>query len=889
MFPVRKTLLRIALLTVIAFVLFSCNLPIPDGSTPPPCSVDFLRASIDDANSNGPSTDVIDLDPGCVYELGTIEDTTDGNNGLPSITTSIVINGNGATIRRSTAAQKMALRLLHVSSGGELVLNDITLLDGLGMKPADVTDPLPNSGGAVFNRGTLTVRDSLITANRARRHGGGIYNIGTMTLIDSTIQNNSADIGNEPNESGGGIYNTGVATIANCTIANNVASQSASGIANSGSMTITNSTLSGNSTTLAEIASGAAVINAGTLTISYTTITENIGTTSGAVFSAPDTIQISNSIIANNAPADCSYPASSPVSGTNLDSDGSCHGFTITGDPLLGPLADNGGPTQTHGVDPSGPAADAATGSCPAADQRGETRPQGSACDLGSFEAAGGSSAGDSSLLEGLVFDDANADGNPDSGEPGLPGVELALGNGGCPAAAVEWSGVTAADGSFQIEVPPPTAGTYCLSIDPLQPPNDTILIPGEFTDPPGGQLEIQLSEGEDLADLLFAWDFQFAGTQGPDLVISNVDLSATTIQVEEWVEVEVTVENQGSETASGYELVLIPHYGVGPPNPAGYETLPDLAPGASHTVTFSPGVFYSSAGSYTLRVLVTDDWYDIGDPDSTGTAGDVQDFTITVTGPNLVIVNVDLSSTNVFVGEWVEVEVTVENQGAVAASGFDMVLIPHYGVGPPNPAGYESLPDLAPGDSHTVTFSPGVLYSSVGSHTLRVLVSDVWMDSGDPDSTGSGGDYQDIPITVVDHCGMFNQIEISLVLLDVNPETLQFPLYFKIPGGVPGPKVGELWNYQAQLGEYEAYACGLEGFEDRLYCYFQLPSEAPGQVKDLALYTDGCPDPVYTAENVIIPELEIECRRDLGPEECEAAGGTMSEGATTAPYCICP
>ena len=888
MFPVRKNVLKIAPAIALVFAILSCNFPIPGGSTPPPpCSVAFLRTAIDDANSNGPGTDTIDLDSGCVYELGTVEDTTDGNNGLPSITSSIIINGNGATVRRSTGAQKAAIRLFHVSPGGELVLNDITLLDGMGMEPPDVTDPRPNSGGAVFNAGTLTIQDSLITANHAKMRGGGIFNAGTMTLVDSTLQDNGVDIGGEPGESGGGIYNTGVATVTGCTIANNTASQSAGGIANNGTMTITNSTLSGNSTTLAEIASGAAVINAGTMTISYTTVTGNTGTTSGAVFSAPDTIQISNTIIADNAPADCSYPTSSSISGANLDSDGTCHGFTITDDPLLGTLADNGGPTETHSIDPNSPAVDAAAGSCPAVDQRGETRPQGPACDLGAFEVTGGSPLGDPSLLEGLVVDDANADGVADPGEPGLAGVELELGSGGCPISSAGWTGVTAADGSFQIEIPPPTAGNYCLSIDPLQPPNDTILIPGEFTVPPQGQMEISLSEGEDLADLLFAWDFQFAGAQGPDLVISNVDLSSTSIQVDEWVEVEVTVENQGSDIASGYEMVLIPHYGVGPPNPAGYETLPDLAPGASHTVTFSPGVLYTNQGSHTLRVLVTDDWYTSGDPDSTGTAGDVQDFTITVGGPNLVITNVDLSSTTVLVGGKVEVEVTVENQGTMVASGYDMVLIPHYGVGPPNPAGFENIPDLAPGDSHTITFLPGVLYPNLGSHTLRVLVSNTWMDVGDPDSTGPGGDYEDITITVTDHCGMFNEIDISLVFLKVDPDSMNFTMYFKIPGGVPGPREGELWDYQAQLDKIEAYACGLEGFEDRLYCYFQLPLEAVGEEKDLMLNTGGCPDPFFTVENVTIPALK--CNKELGSKKCEAAGGTMSEGITTAPYCICP
>jgi hypothetical protein len=244
------------------------------------------------------------------------------------------------------------------------------------------------------------------------------------------------------------------------------------------------------------------------------------------------------------------------------------------------------------------------------------------------------------------------------------------------------------------------------------------------------------------------------SGGGGPNLVITSVSLSTSTPPVDGWVVVDVTIENQGGAAADGFELVLIPHYGWGPPNPAGYEVLPSLAPGATHSMTFTPGVLYTDVGTFTLRVLVTDDWYDTGNPDSTGSAGDFWDETITVTGPvisepNLVITNVTLDTTTPPVDGWVVVDVTIENQGGAAATGFELVLIPHYGWGPPNPAGYEVLPDLAPGATHTVTFTPGVLYSDAGTFTLRVLVTDDWYATGNPDSTGSAGDYQDFPITV--------------------------------------------------------------------------------------------------------------------------------------------
>jgi hypothetical protein len=81
--------------------------------------------------------------------------------------------------------------------------------------------------------------------------------------------------------------------------------------------------------------------------------------------------------------------------GHNLSSDGSC-GFVAAGsannvDPGLGPLASNGGPTQTMALAPDSPAINAGdNASCPPIDQRGVPRPAGAACDIGAFEGSDG-------------------------------------------------------------------------------------------------------------------------------------------------------------------------------------------------------------------------------------------------------------------------------------------------------------------------------------------------------------------------------------------------------------------------------------------------------------------------------------------------------------------
>jgi len=106
-----------------------------------------------------------------------------------------------------------------------------------------------------------------------------------------------------------------------------------------------------------------------------------------------------NSVVSGNSAAtgpDCDGTVNS--GGHNLlGSDASCSGFTGTGDlvnmdPLLGPLQNNGGPTQTMALLDGSPAIDAADDAVCAAprvngkDQRRVSRPQGPHCDIGAYE-----------------------------------------------------------------------------------------------------------------------------------------------------------------------------------------------------------------------------------------------------------------------------------------------------------------------------------------------------------------------------------------------------------------------------------------------------------------------------------------------------------------------
>ncbi|CAM5726647.1 CSLREA domain-containing protein OS=Streptomyces violarus OX=67380 GN=FHS41_000367 PE=4 SV=1 [Streptomyces violarus] len=184
---------------------------------------------------------------------------------------------------------------------------------------------------------------------------------------------------------------------------------------------MTNSTIADNRVTdpgdrpgsLGGYGGGIDIRGLGTVRILNSTITRNSSTDGGGGINIapayldslpapiPDIVDLPlgrmtlrNSVVAGNTvdgvPADCKKAFATIASqGNNLDGDGSCR-LTAAGDlpsraPVIGPLADNGGPTDTVALLPGSPALDAADG-CPATDQRGVARPQGAACDIGAYE-----------------------------------------------------------------------------------------------------------------------------------------------------------------------------------------------------------------------------------------------------------------------------------------------------------------------------------------------------------------------------------------------------------------------------------------------------------------------------------------------------------------------
>lgn len=253
------------------------------------------------------------------------------------------------------------------------------------------------TGGAIYNAGTLTITRGLLSYDHASL-GAGIANdvLGSSKIVSSVIASESANIG-------GGVYNLSLMSITDSSINSNYAYGGlGGGIVNNADsfLTLNNVTLSSNLAISDTFAAGGGLYAAGDVTLTNVTVANNFATTAGGgifrVSSLPIVpVLVRNSILSNNtsdpvsANTNCAFALMSL--GYNID-DGNTCGFAgptsmVNTDPLLGPLADNGGGTLTHAILSGSPAINKiplGLNTCPAADQRGYGRI--GLCDIGAFE-----------------------------------------------------------------------------------------------------------------------------------------------------------------------------------------------------------------------------------------------------------------------------------------------------------------------------------------------------------------------------------------------------------------------------------------------------------------------------------------------------------------------
>jgi hypothetical protein len=269
------------------------------------------------------------------------------------------------------------------------------------------------SGGAIENAGPATLSSCLITSNSAGESGGGILNHGSaLDLRDCSLSGNSAVSGggianfpsasstatlrindssltdNSATDNGGGIDNGGSANLNACLLGANSALLGG-GIVNEqiADLVIVNSTVSGNTTR--NLFSGTLDTYGGASLTDCTISANTGGGISVSHIRGNGNVSLTGTIVAGDSPPDFASDLGSFTGDHNL----------IGGDPMLAPLGDYGGATETMPPLRGSPALGAGAADARATtDQRGF--PRNGPIDIGAFQATGNSAVTVNSLSE---------------------------------------------------------------------------------------------------------------------------------------------------------------------------------------------------------------------------------------------------------------------------------------------------------------------------------------------------------------------------------------------------------------------------------------------------------------------------------------------------------
>lgn len=369
-----------------------------------------LRQAVLDANvSTAGAPDTITFDNAVFGTPATIVLTT----GALTVNDSVIVQGPGQNMLTVSGNNASRVVLVDIPSvAGAVSLIGLTLTAGKG----------GGDGGAIRSLGDdalvlngVTVSNSAATGAGGDGDGGAIAlgKNGSLTLVGSTLSGNVAD------SNGGAVYFyfNGKLSVTGSTLSGNVCKNDGGAIyfygQTTGTLTVTNSTISGNQAT--QGGGGIAVKNFyGSLRLSNTTVTGNFvtgGVGGGLVVrTGTGTVDLQSTIIAVNQATvgqDISFPAPATVTGSNnLVGIANSGNFTLSGsgnktgtfaaplDPLIFPLANNGGSTKTHALKAGSPAIDAGNNfAALSLDQRGQARnfddpgiPGPLTVDIGAFE-----------------------------------------------------------------------------------------------------------------------------------------------------------------------------------------------------------------------------------------------------------------------------------------------------------------------------------------------------------------------------------------------------------------------------------------------------------------------------------------------------------------------
>ena len=304
--PLRRSVLRLTdLEDRVAPAIF--NIPAGD--------IAALRSAITTSNINNES-DVINLAAGATYTFADVADPLDGGNALPTVKTdtnnvanTLTINGNGATLTRSTAAGTPFFRFLREDLSAALVPPPTLNVSGINFSNGLIDSTTSLMGGAIFlHGGNLSLTDCTFTGNQAPNGGAiGSDQLSTtprpLNVTRGTFTQNSAT-GTSGNGAGGAIYNlsSSVLGIADSTFSGNTSTAEGGAVrvqTSSTTTTITGSTFT-NNTANGGNGGGAIFIQGQTIAANLTVTGNTSGNGGAGLWNQGGPLSLTNSTFTNN-------------------------------------------------------------------------------------------------------------------------------------------------------------------------------------------------------------------------------------------------------------------------------------------------------------------------------------------------------------------------------------------------------------------------------------------------------------------------------------------------------------------------------------------------------------------------------------------------------------